>query len=291
MSWDSPFLRVTRRDAPAIAYRLFSPAQSAKAAVLISHGYFENMQRYREVIGRWNDLGLLVAIYDLRGHGESEGRRGYVDRFHDYVSDTLALLAHLKRHDAWAAHREPALFGHSFGGLVSIHTALEAPHAVSGLALASPYLALAQTVPPLKLAAGRLLSRLLPQVSLAAGLRGADSTRNAQVSSAYDRDPMNFQKANVRWFTETQAAQERALRDAPKITVPVFCVQAGEDKIAAPAATERFMDRVNGVPHDYVRLPGLYHEVLNEPERAPWIDRFASEIIGFRSVPVAQERA
>jgi len=290
MSWDSPFLRVAQTAAPALAYRIFAPERPAKGAVLLTHGYFENMQRYREVIARWNELDLLVAAYDLRGHGNSEGQRGYIERFDDYVNDALAMLEHLKRHEAWAALQPPVVFGHSLGGLIAIHVALKAPDVLAGVLLSSPYLGLAQELPALKLAAGRLLSRLLPHISLDGGLRGADCTRNAQISSAYDRDPLNFKKANVRWFTEAAAAQERALRDAHKLSLPLFCLQAGDDRVALPAATERFMERVSSVERQYLRLPGMYHELLNEPERAIWIDKFAAAMLTWRTAPLQNTR-
>src|SRR4051794_5309962 len=70
MSWDSaPLLSKRRSGAPSMAYRVFRPEKPARVAVLMSTGYFENMARYREVIQRWNQRGILAAIYDLRGHG------------------------------------------------------------------------------------------------------------------------------------------------------------------------------------------------------------------------------
>jgi lysophospholipase len=86
----------------------------------------------------------------------------------------------------------------------------------------------------------------------------------------------------VRWFTETVAAQESAIELAPALRLPLFCLQAGDDKVALPAATERFMERVGSVDRQYLRLPGLYHEVLNEPDRANWIDKLAVALLSFR---------
>ena len=114
-----------------------------------------------------------------------------------------SLLAELATDDAWKALAPPMLFGHSLGGLISIHTALRTPDRIGGLALSSPYLALVQEVPPVKLVVGKLLSRLVPAISLAGNLTGNDCTHDTAIGSAYDRDPMNFKKANVRWFTET----------------------------------------------------------------------------------------
>lgn len=285
MSWDAPPLMLKRRTAgaPALAYRIFRPKEAAKVAVLVSYGYFENMSRYRELVEKWNARGIVVTVYDMRGHGLSEGARGRVLKFEEYVDDVFELMGEIERDDGVRRLGPPILFGHSFGGLVSIHAALRAPDRIAGLALSSPYLGLSLPVPAVKLFAGQLLSRFLPGVSLDAGIKGSDCTHSRDIADVYDHDPMNFKKANVRWFTEAVAAQERALADAPKLNVPLFCLQAGDDKVALASATERFMERVSSVDRQYLRLPGLYHEILNEPDRATWIDKFATAMLGWRA--------
>jgi lysophospholipase len=285
MSWDSPPLFLRRPGAPAIAYRIFRP-QTPVVSVLMSYGYFENMKRYREVIERWNARGILVAIYDHRGHGLSEGARGYISRFDEYLDDTSDLLTELSKDESWKSLTPPMLFGHSMGGLVSIHIALRAGDRIGGLALSSPYLALAQELAAPKLVVGKLLSRFAPSISLAGDLKGTDCTHDVAIANAYDHDPMNFRKANVRWFTETVKAQEEAMAQAHKLTVPIFCLQAGDDKVTRAEVTERFMERVSSVDRHFQRLPGLYHEILNEPDRATWIEKFATALLGWRPLLV-----
>jgi lysophospholipase len=280
MSWEGPPLVLQGRTnaAPAIAYRVFLPADP-KTLVVVTFGYFENMKRYREVIERWNARGLAVAIYDLRGHGVSEGRRGFISRFDDYVDDLQALLDELAKASALQKLGPPVLFGHSLGGLISIHGALRARSSLAGLALSSPYLGLARKVPAFKLIPGRILSRFAPTISMPAGVRGQDCTRSADIAEAYEDDPMNFKNANVRWFTETTRAQNEAQERAPEITIPVLCVQGAADKIAQAAASEHFVVRVTSADKEFISLPDHYHEVLNEPERATTIEKFASTML------------
>jgi alpha-beta hydrolase superfamily lysophospholipase len=269
--------------APAIAYRVFLPASEAKTLVVVTFGYFENMKRYREVIERWNARGLAVAIYDLRGHGVSEGRRGFITRFADYIDDLQALLTELDQNPALAALGPPVLFGHSLGGLISIHGALRATRPLGGLALSSPYLAIAKKVPAVKLVPGRILSRFVPTFSMPAGVRGADCTRSHEIAEAYEDDPMNFKNANVRWFTETVRAQNEAQERASEIKIPILCIQGAADKIAQAAASEHFMARVGSTDKEFIALADHYHEVLNEPDRATTIDKFATTVLRWRS--------
>ena len=285
MSWDDPPLWIRDRPhaAPALAYRVFLPAGDAKALAVVSFGYFENMKRYREVVQRWNARGIAIALYDLRGHGLSEGRRGFIARFSDYVDDLEALLDVLARRPDLDALGPPVLFGHSLGGLIAIHGALCTKRRLAGLALSSPYLAIARKVPAIKLIPGRILARFAPTISLPAGVRGADCTRSADVAEAYEDDPMNFKNANVRWFTETTRAQNEAQERAPEIEVPFLCIQGAADKIAQAAASEHFFVRVASADKEYIALPDQYHEVLNEPDRATTIEKFASTMLRWRS--------
>ena len=281
MSWDGQprLLQGRMNGAPTIAYRVFRPSASPKIVVVITFGYFENMKRYREVVERWNARGIAVAVYDLRGHGLSAGRRGFISRFSDYTDDVEALLGELAQDDSLATLPPPVLFGHSLGGLISIHAALRARRPLAGLALSSPYLALARKVPAAKLIPGRILARFAPGISMPAGIRGSDCTRTPEIAEAYEDDPMNFKNANVRWFSETVRSQSEAQERASEIKLPVLCIQGAADKIAQPAASEYFVARVGSADKEYVALPDHYHEVLNEPDRATTIERFAATML------------
>jgi len=71
-----------------------------------------------------------VTTYDLRGHGYSDVTpSGYTSA--DMVADLHALLDHL---EIERAH----LVGHSFGGVISLHTAVLHPERVASLVLADP---------------------------------------------------------------------------------------------------------------------------------------------------------
>jgi alpha-beta hydrolase superfamily lysophospholipase len=142
---------------------------------------------------------------------------------------------------------------------------------------------MAHKVPTIKLIPGRILSRLVPTVSMPAGVRGADCTRTPEIAEAYEDDPMNFKNANVRWFTETMRAQNEAQERAPEIKIPSLCIHGTADKIAQPAASEHFMARVGSADKEFVALPGQYHEVLNEPDRATTIERFATTLLRWRT--------
>ena len=89
--------------------------KGSKIGVIIIHGLAEHKGRYEYFINRLVDSSISVFAVDLRGHGESDGRRGDIGCFDEYLADLDAFVRHIKN-----THPDLklALFGHSMGGLI-----------------------------------------------------------------------------------------------------------------------------------------------------------------------------
>src|SRR5215510_6623811 len=70
----------------------FRPSGTPKGIVVITHGYAEHCGRYHEVAHVIVRAGWAALSYDVRGHGQSPGLRGYIDRFSTYLADFAAML-------------------------------------------------------------------------------------------------------------------------------------------------------------------------------------------------------
>lgn len=172
-------------------------------------------------------------------------------------------------------------FGHSLGGLITIDLALAMPARPRAMALSSPFLGLALAVPAVKKLAGRVMSRIVPTFALPTELAGSDVTHDAKLAAEYDSNPLGNKVATARWFTEATAAQESAFARASSVTMPVFALHAGADKVASCEATERWVAACGSTDKTFRALPGMYHEILNEVDRAPVIDEYADAFLRF----------
>jgi alpha-beta hydrolase superfamily lysophospholipase len=266
---------------PRLFFRWSLPAQTARAVVLLTHGYGEHSERYVEVIEAWTEHGLGVIAYDLRGHGRSAGPRGHIQSFQEYLDDAADVLDELARRQDWPERAPLALFGHSLGGLISTEFVLSAQSRFCGLAMTSPFFGLALEVPDVKKFLGRAMSRVLPRFAQPAGLAGRDLTHDAEIAARYDSDPLGVRRVTARWFTETERAQSEVLARAPELRLPLLCLVAGDDRVASSAAAERVVELAGSRDKEFRLLPGLYHEVLNEPRRAEYISEIANRVLGW----------
>jgi alpha-beta hydrolase superfamily lysophospholipase len=246
---------------PSLHLFVASPDGPPKVVVGLLHGYADYAERYAHVVDAWSQQGIATVAIDMRGHGHAEGRRGYCDRFDEFLDDA-AELTHL------VEERFPGvpavLMGHSFGGLVAASVAIARPSPWRALVLSGPFFGVAQQVPRLKILAGRLASRLVPTFAQPTGIRGGDLTHDTVRAKAYEDDPLVFKSATARWFTESSAAQDRAIQRAPSLSMPLYLVIGGADPVVSVARARAFFDAVGSKDKTWNERPGLFHEVLNE---------------------------
>lgn len=247
-----------------------------RATVGIVHGYGEHGARYAHLARALNDAGVQAFGVDLRGHGRSTGARGHVLRFSEYHRDLDALLEQCRQR---AGGKKVFLLGHSMGALASIDYLLAGRGKdVAGLVLSSPFLGVALPANPLKLAAGRAMSRIWPALALPTGLGGQHVTRDAEHARLYDGDPLNNKNATARWYTEAMAAIDFAKAHARELKTATYLVYGGGDKTASAPATDGVARTLVMADRTVERVEGGAHELINDlPEtRAHVIQRIVA---------------
>jgi alpha-beta hydrolase superfamily lysophospholipase len=222
----------------------------------------------------WADIGIASVAIDLRGHGRSGGRRAYCRRFEEFLDDALELERLVAETNAPAL-----LFGHSFGGLVAASSALARPAPWRALLLSAPFFEVAMKVPRIKTFAAEIASRLTPTLAMPNDIRSSDVTHDAALARSYDSDPLVVHVATARWFTETRAAQQRALAQASSLVMPLYVVLGTADRVVKGATTRQFFEHASSSDKTWDAREGLFHEVLNEPEWRGIAEKLAQWIV------------
>jgi lysophospholipase len=236
-----------------------------KRALLIIHGQGEHGGRYQHFAHYLGEEYDLIVAPDLRGHGRSEGIRGHVERFDEYIDDALLAWDWIWKHVP--ADTKVDWFGHSMGGLVSMRTFLyrndlQASH----LIISSPLIGLKVPVPFVKLAAAKVLSRVWGALQMPTGLDASLVSHDQNVVDTYLKDRLNHSVATPRFFFSMKEAMENLLTSdlrLPASTRLLFQV-AGEDGIVDAEAAKGFYSQVKHADKKLISYPGLYHEIFNE---------------------------
>ena len=238
------------------------------------HGFSAHIGNFRHLGRACADAGLATTLFDCRGHGRSQGRRGHVNRFSEFVEDLDLIIGGARaRHPTLPL----ALAGHSHGALICLEYALQPPgrvgragHApaadVRSLVLTAPFLGLRLRVPLFKRALARPLGTLWPTLALANGVKGADVSRTAEAVAGFNADPLVHHVATSRWFNEVRAAQAHALAAAGSLRVPTLIQMAGQDRLVSNQATLAFA-KAAGAAVQTRGYDNLFHEMFLEPER------------------------
>lgn len=252
--------QVVAGDGTSLFLRRWLPGDvPVRAHVLILHGYFEHGGRYRDVAHAFGRHGIATATVDLRGHGRSDGQRGFVSNFAHYLDDVQVALDAL-------TERPLFILGHSHGGLVALDFVVARKPPIKGLILTNPFLGMTVPAKGPKLWVGKLAGRHFPRLSLPSGLDANGISHDTTIVEAYRRDPLVFTAANAGWFREVAGAQAR-VNGLRELAVPLLYVYSDSDPIASPTLNKQLSEQLRVTDKTVTMRAGERHEVLNETAR------------------------
>lgn len=257
---------LSRPDGARLFWRARRPASGgAKGLVVISHGVAEHSGRYQHVIDHLAAAGYACIAVDHRGHGQSSGARVFIERFRQYTDDLQAVVAHGQQQ---APGKKVIVLGHSMGGLIAIQHLIDHAGVAELAVLSGPGVGIAVAVPKWKDALGKVMAKVWPGLSIPTGIPPELVSRDPAVVKAYKDDPMVTKNATARWYTEFLGAQARAFEKAGGIKLPLLVVYGGQDGLVSTSAIETWFRQVASADKTLTPYPALFHEVLNEPEKA-----------------------
>jgi len=242
-----------------IFFRSLRPQVKPRAFVVIVPGFNAHSGYYAWAAEQFVAAGLAVYAVDLRGRGNSDGERFYVDTFEDYVSDVEAVVR-------VARSREPGtplfLLGHSAGGVVSCLYTLDHQGELAGLICES--FAHELPAPDFALAVLKGLSHLAPHAHVLK-LKNEDFSRDAKVVAAMNADPLIAHEVQP---TQTIAAMvradERLKSEFSRITLPVLILHGTADKATKPSGSKHFYETASSTDKTLKLYEGYYHDLLND---------------------------
>jgi len=242
-------------------------ADDHRAVVMLVHGLAEHIARYDHVARAFNQAGFSIVGLDLRAHGKSEGEddhRAHVPNTELLVDDLELLWEQIK---AANPSTPRYVLGHSMGGLIALKFTLRHQSDMVGLVVSGASLTGSIYVPGFLVGLVDRLGKRLPHMPTLT-LKAKHISRAAEIVEQYDSDPL-IQRGPVRLGTAGSllAAGQEVLQQAHTLSLPVFVLQGGADKIVSTSASQRLYKALTTNDKTLKIYPDFYHEILNEPER------------------------
>ena len=242
----------------------WQPSDEPKAILILVHGLAEHSNRYVGIANYFTEQGYAVYALDHEGHGHSQGLRGYINSFDDFLTTLDQYLDSIaKQHPG----KKLFLVGHSMGGVISSAYLLEHQQKLAGCILSGAALATGDVISPVQKVVLNTLSKILPKLPVLQ-LEANDVCHDPAVVEAYKNDPHVFTgKIRVRLITEILRTADRVLKNAEKISLPMLILHGGDDKMASPSGSEKLYAGISSSDKTLKIYPGLYHEIFLEPEK------------------------
>jgi alpha-beta hydrolase superfamily lysophospholipase len=254
--------------------RSWRPGGTPRAVVVIVHGFNSHSAYYGWVAEQFVMRGLAAYALDLRGRGQSEGERFYVEKFSDYVNDVARFVQIAKQ-------REPGLpvflLGHSAGGVVSCIYTLEHQAELAGLICES--FAFQVPAPDIALSVLKGISHVAPHAHVLK-LKNEDFSRDPKIVEMMNKDPLIANEVQpTQTVAEMVRADERLKKEFPLIKLPLLVMHGTADKATKPSGSRLFHETAGSADKTLKIYEGAYHDVLNDTDKQvamtdilSWID-------------------
>jgi alpha-beta hydrolase superfamily lysophospholipase len=249
-------------DQTELFYQTWTP-ENVLGTMVITHGLAEHSECYHHVAKELCDDGWKVFGWDMRGHGRSEGKRGFVKHLSNYIEDLHTLIGQvIKPKD------HLVMFGHSMGGLVSVrYNQLKRP-SVEALCLSSPALGLSVKVPKFKEALAHVAVKWVPTLTMYNEIKYEDLTRDEDMLKSHYSDTLRHDKISPGLFLSMVESFNFAQDEAAEIKIPVLMQLSGEDRLVSIDAARDFFEKLPSRDKQMQVYPDSLHEVFNDRDRS-----------------------
>lgn len=234
-----------------------------KGRVLIIHGLSEHSGRHLNTVNHLQASGWEVGRFDLRGAGQSGGKRQWIESFEQYVDDATTVFNWLM------GSREPLptfILGHSLGGAIATHFAARYSKELTGLVLSAPAYRVGSTFPPWMIALGKAACTMVPTLRLPSAT-GEWISRDPKVVEAYINDPLACRANTLRQGREILRGLDHIPEKCSQIHCPVLIVHGSSDRVIRPEGSLEMLQMIGSTDKILHFLPGGYHEPHNDLDK------------------------
>ncbi|MGO9145911.1 MAG: lysophospholipase [Desulfomonilia bacterium] len=250
----------TTQDGTTLYWKAWLPDGTPKAVIHLIHGYAEHIERYGNVVNELVPAGYAVFGNDHRGHGRSQGRRGHVKSFQDFIEDERQFYTQVIRKEL--PDTPYFVLGHSMGSIIAMNYVEQNPDELKGLVLSATGSQPGTDIPKILITLTKILSKILPAIHVKSPLPPEFISRDPDVVKAYVDDPLVYNVITPRLAHEMNRYVVLGAEKAFMIKTPVL-IQLGSQDTAFSGQKELY-EKIGAKDKSFKLYDGLKHEVYNE---------------------------
>ncbi len=236
--------------------------------VCIIHGIGEYGARYNRVAERFSAANIAVITMDLRGHGNSFGKRGHCAPREEVLQDVSELILYARKN---YPGRDIVVYGHSMGGNIALdyrsrgeYNSIPAAYMIS-----APWIRLVRPVSNLLYYGLKGLSKVVPEMTIS---NNVDEKLLGHPDSVgpYARNPMIHGRISLQCVLdsfETGKAMEEGKNESNgrAALTPTMIMHGTADRICDIEGTRRVYEtlKTGGEEVSLKEWEGYYHEIHN----------------------------
>ncbi len=257
-------------------YLVTNKIENPKAVMILVHGLAEYCERYDYVVEEMNQKNISVYRYDLRGHGKSGGRKGWIDSYDSYIKDLHEVVKLAKEENK---NIPLFIFGHSMGGFITAVYGIKFKNNFKGIILSAAALERPESAKGINGVLIKTLNKIYPSYKMKNNL-GKYVSRDKEVVENYITDPLVLKKISIKLYYEFLIEGINWIENnLKKFDSSCLILHGKEDKIINYKSSVRFKDKINSENKKIIIYDNLYHEILKEMEKdevikdiTNWID-------------------
>ncbi|PHM60118.1 bifunctional alpha/beta hydrolase/class I SAM-dependent methyltransferase [Xenorhabdus ishibashii] len=256
----------TTSDQVSLFYRYWPQEQNeAKKAIIIFHRGHEHSGRVQHIVDELNLPDIPMFAWDARGHGKTEGVRGYspsmgrsirdVDEFVRFIATNYGIVM-----------ENIVVIGQSVGAvLVSAWVHDYAPK-IRAMILAAPAFDIKLYV-PFAVPGLRLMQKIRGIFFINSYVKAKFLTHDEDRIASYNNDPLITREIAVNILLELYQTATRVVQDASAITLPTQLFISDNDYVVNHKPQHQFYQRLNTPIKEKYVMNGFYHDTLGEKNR------------------------
>lgn len=239
--------------------------ENSLANVLIIHGIAEHLHRYDEVTKKLNEAKYNVFRFDLRGHGRTSGKRGYVKNLNVILTDINNIITMIRTNYPGKIF----LLGHSLGGgIANIYASTYSD--IDGYISSGAASDMVPQLIPFKV----IPYQLLKWVTIKNNLSTNSLATIKEVEIAYEQDPYVLKKYKLGYLGEVMIKGSKVLKaNYQNILMPVLIMHGAKDPIVPAEFSQNLFEKVKSSDKELLIFQESLHEIYNDLEKEVVINK------------------